>query len=116
MHEITNPELIKRLRDILKSVDEMIRVTTAFLREEVAVSNQAQKKTLSAWKQQEARQKKLTEGETSRISRGDEDGAKGPMIIEVEIGEGETSRISRGQSEDVTSSHSSQNPQRKLWI
>ncbi|GKB64585.1 hypothetical protein Tco_0920771 [Tanacetum coccineum] len=50
-----NPELIKRLHDnILKSVDEMMRVTTTFLRGEVAASNQARKKTLSAWKQQEA--------------------------------------------------------------
>nr|GEX33363.1 reverse transcriptase domain-containing protein [Tanacetum cinerariifolium] len=33
MHRITNPELIKRLQDkILKSVDEMMRVTTTFLR------------------------------------------------------------------------------------
>nr|GEU73049.1 hypothetical protein [Tanacetum cinerariifolium] len=35
MHEITNPELIKRLHDkILKSVDEMMRVTKTFLRGE----------------------------------------------------------------------------------
>nr|GEU80734.1 reverse transcriptase domain-containing protein [Tanacetum cinerariifolium] len=41
-HGITNPELIKRLHDnIPKSVDEMMRVSTAFLREEVAASNQA---------------------------------------------------------------------------
>nr|GFA09971.1 reverse transcriptase domain-containing protein [Tanacetum cinerariifolium] len=45
MHGITNPELIKRLHDnIPKSVDEMMRVTTAFLWGEVAASNQAQKK------------------------------------------------------------------------
>ncbi|GJR60732.1 hypothetical protein Tco_1502894 [Tanacetum coccineum] len=58
MHEITNPELIKCLHDnIPKSVDEMIRVTTTFLKGEVAASNQAQKKTLPAWKQQEAGRK-----------------------------------------------------------
>ncbi|GKG01963.1 hypothetical protein Tco_0306668, partial [Tanacetum coccineum] len=40
MHGITNPELIKRLHEkIPKSVDEMMRVTTAFLRGEVAASN-----------------------------------------------------------------------------
>ncbi|GJY17706.1 hypothetical protein Tco_0389197 [Tanacetum coccineum] len=40
MHGISNPELIKRLHDkIPKSVDEMMRVTTAFLRREVAASN-----------------------------------------------------------------------------
>ncbi|GJT36441.1 reverse transcriptase domain-containing protein [Tanacetum coccineum] len=52
MYGITNPELIKRLHDnIPKSVDEMMRVTIAFLRGEVATSNQARKKTLPAWKQ-----------------------------------------------------------------
>ncbi|GJV85405.1 reverse transcriptase domain-containing protein [Tanacetum coccineum] len=36
MHRITNPELIKRLHDkIPKSVDEMMRITTSFLRGEV---------------------------------------------------------------------------------
>ncbi|GJX72515.1 reverse transcriptase domain-containing protein [Tanacetum coccineum] len=58
MHGITNPELIKRLHDkILKSVNEMMRVTTAFLRGEVAASNREQKKPFSSWKQQEANQK-----------------------------------------------------------
>ncbi|GKA18418.1 reverse transcriptase domain-containing protein [Tanacetum coccineum] len=41
MHGIINPELIKRLHDkIPKSVDEMMRITTSFLRVEVAASNQ----------------------------------------------------------------------------
>ncbi|GKA76550.1 reverse transcriptase domain-containing protein [Tanacetum coccineum] len=41
MHGITNPELIKRLyENIPKSVDETMRITTAFLRGEVAASNQ----------------------------------------------------------------------------
>nr|GEW32744.1 reverse transcriptase domain-containing protein [Tanacetum cinerariifolium] len=58
MHEITNPELIKRLHDnISKSVDEMMRVTTVFLRGVVAASNQVQKKTLPARKQQKAGRK-----------------------------------------------------------
>ncbi|GJR57222.1 reverse transcriptase domain-containing protein [Tanacetum coccineum] len=58
MHGITNPELTRRLHDnILKSVDEMMWVTTTFLRGEVAVSNQARKKTLSAWKQHEVGRK-----------------------------------------------------------
>nr|GEV81993.1 reverse transcriptase domain-containing protein [Tanacetum cinerariifolium] len=56
--QIINPELIKRLYDnIPKSVDEMIRVTTAFLRREVVASKQARKKALPAWKQQEAGRK-----------------------------------------------------------
>nr|GFA12325.1 RNA-directed DNA polymerase homolog [Tanacetum cinerariifolium] len=51
MHEITNPELIKRLHDkILKSVDEMMRVTTTFLRGEVASSSREWKKSLTLWK------------------------------------------------------------------
>ncbi|GJV19090.1 hypothetical protein Tco_1368110 [Tanacetum coccineum] len=49
MHGITNPDLIKRLNDnIPKSVDEMMSVTTAFLRGEVAVANQSRKKALPA--------------------------------------------------------------------
>ncbi|GKC39912.1 hypothetical protein Tco_1052296 [Tanacetum coccineum] len=58
MHGITNPELIKRLHDkILKSADEMMRVTTAFLRGGVAASIREWKKSLPSWKQQEAGQK-----------------------------------------------------------
>ncbi|GJT21768.1 hypothetical protein Tco_0891705 [Tanacetum coccineum] len=45
MHGITNPELIKRLHDnIPKSVDEMMRVTTTFLRGEVVASNHVRKR------------------------------------------------------------------------
>ncbi|GJT38521.1 reverse transcriptase domain-containing protein [Tanacetum coccineum] len=58
VHRITNPELIKRLHDkILKIVDEMMRVTTSFLRGEVAASNHEQKKSFPPWKQQEGNQK-----------------------------------------------------------
>ncbi|GJX58842.1 reverse transcriptase domain-containing protein [Tanacetum coccineum] len=58
MHGITNLKLIKRLHEkIPKSVDEMIRVTIAFLRGEVASSNRERKKPFSSWKQQEANQK-----------------------------------------------------------
>nr|GEZ32228.1 hypothetical protein [Tanacetum cinerariifolium] len=58
VHEITNPELIKRLRDkIPKTVDEMMRVTTSFLRGEVAASNHERKKILPLWKQHESSQK-----------------------------------------------------------
>ncbi|GJR64119.1 reverse transcriptase domain-containing protein [Tanacetum coccineum] len=54
MHEITNPELIKRLQDkIPKSVDEIWKITTAFLRGEVAADNQVRKKTFQPWKQQD---------------------------------------------------------------
>ncbi|GJU64005.1 reverse transcriptase domain-containing protein [Tanacetum coccineum] len=52
MHGITNPEMIKRLYDkIPKSVDEMWKITTAFLRGEVAAGNQERKKTFLPRKQ-----------------------------------------------------------------
>nr|GEV26406.1 reverse transcriptase domain-containing protein [Tanacetum cinerariifolium] len=58
MHEIINPELIKRLHDkISKSVDEMMRVTTSFLKGEVVASSRERKKSFPSWKQQEAGQK-----------------------------------------------------------
>ncbi|GKB45170.1 hypothetical protein Tco_0890112 [Tanacetum coccineum] len=51
MHGITNPELIKRLHDnIPKSVDEMMRVTTTFLKEEVT----GKKQILTEWEIQES--------------------------------------------------------------
>ncbi|GJS48497.1 reverse transcriptase domain-containing protein [Tanacetum coccineum] len=51
MHGIMNPELIKRLHDkIPKSVDEIWKITTAFLRGEVATGNQERKKTFLPWK------------------------------------------------------------------
>nr|GEU75269.1 reverse transcriptase domain-containing protein [Tanacetum cinerariifolium] len=53
MHGITNPELIKRLHDkIPKSMDEMMSVTTTFLRGEVAASNQERKNSFPSWKQE----------------------------------------------------------------
>ncbi|GJV05048.1 hypothetical protein Tco_1338617 [Tanacetum coccineum] len=55
VHGITNPELIKRLHDkISKTVDEMMRVATSFLRGEVAASNHKRKKSFPPWKQQES--------------------------------------------------------------
>nr|GEX34511.1 reverse transcriptase domain-containing protein [Tanacetum cinerariifolium] len=58
VHGITNPELIKRLYDkIPKTIDEMMRVTTSFLRGEVAASNHERKKTFPPWKQHESSQK-----------------------------------------------------------
>ncbi|GJT17120.1 reverse transcriptase domain-containing protein [Tanacetum coccineum] len=58
VHGITNPELIKRLNDkIPTTMDEMMRVTTSFLRGEVAASNHEQKNSFPPWKQQEGNQK-----------------------------------------------------------
>ncbi|GJV27889.1 reverse transcriptase domain-containing protein [Tanacetum coccineum] len=52
---ITNPELIKRLHDkIPESVDEIWKITTTFLRGEVAAGNQERKKAFPPWKQQDA--------------------------------------------------------------
>nr|GEV42448.1 reverse transcriptase domain-containing protein [Tanacetum cinerariifolium] len=54
MHVITNPDLIKRLSDnIPKFMDEMMSITTAFLRDEVVVANQSRKKGPPAWKHHE---------------------------------------------------------------
>nr|GEV13100.1 reverse transcriptase domain-containing protein [Tanacetum cinerariifolium] len=54
MHGITNPDLIKKLNDnIPKSVDEMMSITSAFLRGEVAAANQSKKKAPPAWKHHE---------------------------------------------------------------
>ncbi|GJZ10885.1 reverse transcriptase domain-containing protein [Tanacetum coccineum] len=72
MHEITNPGLIKRLHDnIPNSMDEMMRVTTTFLMGEVVASNQARKKALSTWKQQElGRKQNFDERGISGINKG----------------------------------------------
>nr|GEU58435.1 reverse transcriptase domain-containing protein [Tanacetum cinerariifolium] len=54
VHGIANPKLIKRLQDkVLKTMDEMMRVTTSFLRGEVAASNHERKKSFPPWKQHE---------------------------------------------------------------
>ncbi|GJY93235.1 reverse transcriptase domain-containing protein [Tanacetum coccineum] len=51
VHGITNPELIKRLHDkILKTVNEMMRVTTSFLGGEVEALNHKRKKSFPLWK------------------------------------------------------------------
>nr|GEU82349.1 reverse transcriptase domain-containing protein [Tanacetum cinerariifolium] len=58
VHGITNPELIKRLHDkIPKTVDEMMRVTTSFLRGEVAALNHERKKIFPPWKHHQSSQK-----------------------------------------------------------
>ncbi|GJZ53817.1 hypothetical protein Tco_0608702 [Tanacetum coccineum] len=79
MHGLTNPEMIKRLHDkILKSVDEMMKITTYFLR--------------GSWQlpwQRVARQR-ITKSfspdpEISFPPLEEEKGTEGPMIIEAEI-------------------------------
>ncbi|GJZ94825.1 reverse transcriptase domain-containing protein [Tanacetum coccineum] len=71
VHGITNPELIKRLHDkIPKTVDEMMRVTTSFLRGEVAASNHERKKTFPPWKQHEGSQKQNFKKEVFGTNKG----------------------------------------------
>ncbi|GKD36009.1 reverse transcriptase domain-containing protein [Tanacetum coccineum] len=54
MHRITHPEFIKRLYEkILRSMDEMYRVTTSFLQGEVAAFSHSQKKAPAPWRQPE---------------------------------------------------------------
>ncbi|GJU60348.1 reverse transcriptase domain-containing protein [Tanacetum coccineum] len=54
MHEITHPELIKHLyKKILRSMDEMYRVTTSFLQGEVAAFSHSRKKAHAPWRQPE---------------------------------------------------------------
>ncbi|GJU36198.1 reverse transcriptase domain-containing protein [Tanacetum coccineum] len=94
VHGITNPEIIKRLHDkIPKTVDEMIRVTTSFLRGEVAASNHERKKTFPPWKQHEGSQKQNFKKDVSGTNKevfflpfGEDEGTEGPMIIEADIG------------------------------
>nr|GEX94389.1 reverse transcriptase domain-containing protein [Tanacetum cinerariifolium] len=79
----------------------MMRVTTTFLRGEVAASTRERKKSFPSWKQQEAGQKQnfkkggfrnqqcqtfSLESAISFSPLGVEDGMEGPMIIEAEIG------------------------------
>ncbi|GKF56219.1 hypothetical protein Tco_0166559 [Tanacetum coccineum] len=51
------PNHIKTYDGSEDSVDEMMRLTTTFLRGEVAASNRERKKSFPSWKQQEANQK-----------------------------------------------------------
>ncbi|GKB62423.1 hypothetical protein Tco_0918609 [Tanacetum coccineum] len=58
MHRITHPELIRRLYEkILRSMDEMYRVTTSFLQREVAAFSHSRKKAPTPWRQPEGRNK-----------------------------------------------------------
>nr|GEV57393.1 reverse transcriptase domain-containing protein [Tanacetum cinerariifolium] len=81
MHEITNPELIKRLHDkIPKLVDEMMMVTTTFLRGKI---KQRQQEEGSLRKGQAAGNPDVI----SFLPFEEEDGTEGPMIIEAEMGD-----------------------------
>nr|GFB56158.1 reverse transcriptase domain-containing protein [Tanacetum cinerariifolium] len=78
VHGITNPELIKRLYDkIPKIVDEMLRVTTSFLRRGSGSLESRAKEIVSTM--ETARGNHFT-------TLDEEEGTEGPMIIDVEIG------------------------------
>nr|GFA75119.1 reverse transcriptase domain-containing protein [Tanacetum cinerariifolium] len=94
-------ELIKRLHDkILKSIDEIMRVTTTFLKAGVADFSREQKKSLPLWKQQEAGQKQnFKKGGFQNQQRseqkqdsdfisilGEEEGMEGLTTIKAEMG------------------------------
>ncbi|GJU80758.1 reverse transcriptase domain-containing protein [Tanacetum coccineum] len=114
MHAITNPELVKRLHDkIPKSVEEMMRVTTSFLRGEVAASNRVEAKQ---WERSGKGSKKggnlrkgQATGDTNDITmaEGEEDETEGPMIIEVEMGGHCIHRmyVDRGSSSEILYEH-----------
>ncbi|GKD80176.1 hypothetical protein Tco_1342797 [Tanacetum coccineum] len=58
MHGITHPGLIKRLYErILRSMDEMYRMTTSFLQGEVAAFSHGRRKASSSLKQSEGKDK-----------------------------------------------------------
>ncbi|GJZ24719.1 hypothetical protein Tco_0562178 [Tanacetum coccineum] len=71
VHGITNPKLIKCLHDkIPKTLDEMIRVTTSFLRGEVAASNHERKKRFHHGNSMTAIKSKISKKEVSKTSKG----------------------------------------------
>nr|GEW22761.1 hypothetical protein [Tanacetum cinerariifolium] len=80
VHGIPNPELIKLLHDkIPKIVDEIMRVTTSFLRGEVAALNYETKKIFPPWKQHESSQKQnFKKGDKGKFK------AQPPMTTPVE--------------------------------
>ncbi|GKB49047.1 reverse transcriptase domain-containing protein [Tanacetum coccineum] len=81
MHGITHPELIKLLYEkILKSMDEVYRVTTSFLQEEDRGDDQIRVA------KQRVTQSFSPETVISFPPLGEEDGTEGPMIIEAEMG------------------------------
>nr|GEW43135.1 reverse transcriptase domain-containing protein [Tanacetum cinerariifolium] len=91
VHGNINPELIKRLHDkILKTMDEIMRVTTSFLREEVAASNHKRSRSHHEDSKRVIRNK-VSEKEIFGTNRGRKgskikEGIEGPMITEAEIG------------------------------
>nr|GEV12827.1 reverse transcriptase domain-containing protein [Tanacetum cinerariifolium] len=103
MHGITNPELIKRLHDkIPKSKDEMMSVTTTFLRGEDSKAN-----NYSNF---------LLEINNFFPTLGEEDGTEGLMIIEVEMGGHSMHRIysDGGSSSEILKARGKEDPSNSI--
>ncbi|GJW85373.1 hypothetical protein Tco_0158518 [Tanacetum coccineum] len=89
MHGITNPELIKQLHDkIPKLVDEMMRVTTSFLRGKVAASNYDGRSHFYYGNSKKSTKAKLQEGRLPEPTKAEEKAGQfkppSPMTTPVE--------------------------------
>ncbi|GJY41672.1 reverse transcriptase domain-containing protein [Tanacetum coccineum] len=105
MHGVNNPELTKRLNEhVPKTMEEMMTVTTAFIRGEAAAASK--KKGHLPWKSQDQSKRHASERRsdfrendrqklTQSFAHGSEitfpplansDGTEGPLVIEAEIG------------------------------
>nr|GEW19109.1 reverse transcriptase domain-containing protein [Tanacetum cinerariifolium] len=86
MHGITNPELIKRLHDkIPKTANEMMRVTTSFLRGVVAASSHERKIVSTMETARGITQSFSPNTEILFPPLDEEEGTEGPVNIEAEI-------------------------------
>ncbi|GJT90901.1 reverse transcriptase domain-containing protein [Tanacetum coccineum] len=104
MHGVNNPELTKRLNEhVPKTMEEMMTVTTAFIRGEAAAASK--KKGHSPWKSQD--QSKRHAPERKSNFRANSDGTEGPLVIEAEIGRHMIHRmyIDGGSSMEVLYEH-----------
>nr|GEX41519.1 reverse transcriptase domain-containing protein [Tanacetum cinerariifolium] len=85
MQEITNPELIKRLHDkIPKSMDQMMSVTTTFLRGEVAASNRERKKSFPSSKQEAGQKQNFKRGNFQNEQRTEQKQDRFPLLANFE--------------------------------
>nr|GEV74299.1 reverse transcriptase domain-containing protein [Tanacetum cinerariifolium] len=80
MHGVNNLKLKKRLNEhVPKTMEEMIIITTTFIRREATAASK--KKGHTSWRTQDQSKREITFPPLSTSS-----GAEGPLIIEVEIG------------------------------
>nr|GEX35356.1 reverse transcriptase domain-containing protein [Tanacetum cinerariifolium] len=91
LHGITNPKLIKRLHDkIPKTVDEVMRVTTSFLRGKWQPRITSERSRFHHGNSKRVIRSKISRKEASGTKKGqkgsEDEETEGPMIIEAEIG------------------------------